>query len=148
MSRSELIEIGQRIKTARKALRYSQREWAKELDMSHSYLSEIESGKARPKPEFFLKLSKKFGVSTDYLYHGTGNMFYAAWSQRKAEINDFDFDSELESIEQLVWLMENSTVFKNTVMGFASKFLLDNEEIIKKTIAKSKKAGKKEGNFL
>jgi transcriptional regulator with XRE-family HTH domain len=148
MSRSELIEIGRRIKIARKALRYSQRELAKELEMSHSYLSEIESGKARPKPEFFLKLSKKFGMSTDYLYHGTGDMFYAAWSQRKAEINDFDFDSELQTIEQMVWLMENSTVFKNTVMGFASKFLLDNEKIIKKSMAKANKSGKKGKNLL
>lgn len=139
MSPDELTEIGRRLKTVRKSLRYSQRAFAKELGMSHSYLSEIESGKANPKTDFFLKLSKRFAVNTEYLYHGSGEMYSAAGVQGEIENRDFDFDSELRTVDQLVSLMENSSLFKNTVMGFASKFLLDNEGIIKKSISKSKK---------
>ncbi|MCP5109026.1 MAG: hypothetical protein GY950_36925, partial [bacterium] len=52
------------------------------------------------------------------------------------------FDEELDSIEKLGWLMNHSKLFKNTVLGFASRFLLNNEGIIKKSIEKSRKAQK------
>ncbi|MCP5108288.1 MAG: helix-turn-helix transcriptional regulator, partial [bacterium] len=75
-TKNQLATIGQRIKDVRAVLRYSQRSMASDLEMSSSYLSEIESGKANPGPDFFLKLADKFDISVEYLFHGRGAMFY------------------------------------------------------------------------
>lgn len=137
MSRDEIIAIGKRIKEARNSLRYSQREMAKVIGISNSYLSAIEIGSKKPGAEIILKLADKFKINTEYLYHGTGDMFSNA--ARAAYLKEFNFEDDLDSTEKLLWLMENSLLFKNTVMGFAQKYFLDNEEIIKENISRSKR---------
>jgi transcriptional regulator with XRE-family HTH domain len=136
-NRESLIAIGQRIKALRKHLRISQRELAESFHMSCSYLSEIENGKGNPGPEFFLKLSDDYNVRIEYLFHGTGEMFYG--TQRTTDSEEFDFNENVDTIGKVVWLMEHSPFFKNTILGFASKFLLDNERILKRSIEKNKK---------
>jgi len=115
-------------------LRLSQRELAESFHMSCSYLSEIENGKGNPGPEFFLKLSDDYNVRIEYLFHGIGEMFYG--TQRTIDSEEFDFSENVDTIGKVVWLMEHSPFFKNTILGFASKFLLDNERILKRSIEK------------
>lgn len=136
MKQDNLAAIGQRIKELRKYARLNQRELAASLNMASSYLSEIENGKANPGPEFFLKISYEYNVRIEYLFHGTGEMFYG--TKLKVDSEEFDFSEEVDTIGQVVWLMEHSTLFKNTILGFASKFLMDNERIMKKSIGKYK----------
>lgn len=133
----DIVEIGQRIKKVRKTLRRSQKEMADQMHMSPSYLSEIESGKANPGPEFFLKFINLYNASLEYLYHGKGEMFYS--SKRKVAPDEYSFDDEIDTIEKLVWLMENSSLVKNTILAYASKFVLGNEQVVKKSINKVKK---------
>lgn len=138
-TREKIIELGQRVKRVRRVLLLSQKDMAAALDISPGYLSEIESGKANPGPEFFLKFSGDYDVSVEYLFHGRGDMFYPR--NRKIETaEDFHFDRDIESIEELVWLMEHSPFFKNMVLAYASITLLDNEDLIKKSVLKSQKA--------
>jgi transcriptional regulator with XRE-family HTH domain len=141
-NRDNVIAIGQRIKELRKYLRISQREMAESFHMSSSYLSEIESGKGKPGPEFFLKLSDDYNVRIEYLFHGTGEMFYG--TERTIDSEEFDFNENVDTIGKMVWLMEHSPFFKSTILGFASKFLLDNERILRKSIERDrmKKGGK------
>lgn len=136
MKKDNVIAIGKRIKEVRKLFRLSQKELAENLGMSSSYLSEIENGIANPGPEFFLKLSNEHNVSMDYLFHGIGNIILG--SHQKIQEEEFDFEEDIYSIEKLVWLMNHSPFYKNTILSFASKFFLDNEGIIKKSIEKNK----------
>jgi len=131
-NRDNLVAIGQRIKAVRKYLRISQRELAESFHMSYSYLSEIENGKGNPGPDFFLKLSDDYNVRIEFLFRGTGEMFYG--TQGTIDSEEFDFSETVDTIGKVVWLMEHSPFFKNTMLGFASKFLLDNERILKKSI--------------
>ena len=137
MSRDEIKAIGKRIKEARNSLRYSQREMAKVIGISNSYLSAIEIGSKKPGAEIILKLADKFKINTEFLYHGTGDMFSNA--VRTPALKEFNLEDDLDSTDKLLWLMENSQVFKNSVMGYAQKYFLENEEIIKKSISRSKK---------
>lgn len=66
-------EIGSRIKHARG--RDNQREFAKILEFSSSYLSEVESGKTKPSLELLLKISQFTKYSLDWLITGEGPMF-------------------------------------------------------------------------
>ena len=64
------LEMGQRLKLVRKSLNLQQKEMAVELGIPASYLSEIESGKGNPGPEFFNKLACEYNISMDYLVLG------------------------------------------------------------------------------
>ncbi len=129
-----ISDIGQRIKAIRGTLRLSQREMAVALNTSASYLSEIEGGKANPGPGFFLDLSVVYDVSIEYVFHGDGEMFYDPKTRLpRAEFKDI---GEIDSPEKLFWLMNRSAMFKNTMLGYAAKFYMENETIIKKAIRK------------
>lgn len=140
--RDSVIDVGQRIKDVRIALRLQQKDMAARLDTRQGYLSEIESGKANPGPDFFLKLSSEFNVNLNYVFRGIGDMFFST----KKEISGqaFDLDQEVDSIEKVVWLMENCPFFKSTIFSFSYKTLLENEAIIKKSIKKYKSQKTKE----
>lgn len=64
------MQIGTHVRARRKALGLSQIDLARELSVSHQHVSRIELGDARPSLEMVLKLSRKLGVSADYLLTG------------------------------------------------------------------------------
>ncbi len=70
------IEIGNRIKRTRG--NSTQKDFAKNLIFSSSYLSEVESGKTKPSLELLLKISKITNYSLHWLLTGQGHMFIEA----------------------------------------------------------------------
>lgn len=143
-NRDNLSSFGRRVKEVRKTLRISQKEFAASLDMSGSYLSGIEHGNAAPGYEFLFKLSTDYRVSLDYLVHGSGAMMRAVNNGPVERARD-DVDS-IEDPGDILWLMEHSTMFKNTLLGFAQKFYYENESIIRKNIMKLKPNNHREVN--
>jgi transcriptional regulator with XRE-family HTH domain len=138
-----LFSFGNRVKEVRKTLRISQKDFAASLDMSGSYLSEIEHGNAAPGYEFFYKLSAQYQVSLDYLVHGTGAMITEV--NTVPEENQREELSRVENERDILWLMEHSPMFKNTLLGFSQKFYYENEGIIRKDIKKFKQRNNSEG---
>ncbi len=132
MIKENLKKIGNRIKEIRKNLRLTQKELASELKMSACYLSEIESGKGNPGHSFFYKISTRYNVNLNYLFHGESEM-YTRIKYKKRPGEDGNLD-ELETIEDLFWYLDNSPLVKIQVIGFAAKFKYENEEIIKKNL--------------
>ncbi len=132
MIRENLKEIGKRIKEIRKNLRITQKELAAELEMSPCYLSEIEGGKGNPGHAFFYKISTRYNVNLNYLFHGEGEM--CTRIKFKNIPDEDDNIDEIETIDDLFWYLENSPLVKVQVIGFAAKFKYENEEIIKKNI--------------
>jgi transcriptional regulator with XRE-family HTH domain len=129
-----LMAIGSRIIDIRKKLRINQKEFAASLDMSPSYLSTIENGNGNPCVGFFFRLSMTYNVNLNYLIHGTGNMFIK--QEIKKPFEKKDFADGIETVEDMLWLMENSTLFKATVIGFSNKFFYENERTIKRSLKK------------
>ena len=103
--------------------------------MAASYISEIEAGKAKPGPEFFVRFAAAYNVNMNYLFLGTGDMFVNLG--QKMDIKEFNFDREVESIDTLVWLMEHSSFFKNTMLSLATKTILENEPLIRRSLQKN-----------
>jgi len=139
-------EVGKRIRQLRRSMGLKQEEFAKMTCIGNSYLSGIEKGFKYPKFDFFYNLALRFNVSLDYLFFGV----------EPRKINDKisppgeekKYVSEILTLEDLLWLMNHSKLFNDTVMSYASKFQLDNEAIIMKNIEKTKKRKiyeKKEG---
>jgi transcriptional regulator with XRE-family HTH domain len=63
----KLLEIGSRIKLARKNLKLSQAELSELLDISPSHMSDIENGKKNIGIEIFMRMTETLGVSADWL---------------------------------------------------------------------------------
>jgi transcriptional regulator with XRE-family HTH domain len=143
MRREYLVELGQRVKKIRKQLQINQKDLAKKINISGSYLSEIESGKSKPGYDFIFNISKTCNVSIPYVLHGVGEMFtdidYGPMTTSKEPKN-----GSIESLAELLWYLEHSPLLKHNVMGFAMKFIYDNETAVKKEIQKSTMAKDKE----
>ncbi len=126
------IEIGKRIKQIRKELRLKQTEMAEKLSVLNTYISEIETGKGNPGHGFFYKFATTFNVSLNFLFFGLGDMFVE--TDLKAEPVEEKRPEKINSITDLVWFLEHSPLFYHNIIGLATKFKYENEEIIKRDI--------------
>lgn len=133
----ELVAVGERFRAARKAKRISQKEMARALDVSANYISEVENGKANPGLDFFFKLESKYNISVGYLLLGKDED--NATEEHGAADGDADLVGEIDSVEKLFSLMEKSNFIKNTMLNFATQFVMENEKLVKKILSKTKK---------
>jgi phage repressor protein C with HTH and peptisase S24 domain len=81
------IEIGSRIKRTRG--KSTQKEFAKKLVFSSSYLSEVESGKTKPSLELLLNISQITNYSLHWLLTGDGPMLIEATESMVKEDSAF-----------------------------------------------------------
>jgi len=133
MKKKELIEIGKRVKSIREALNIPQKDFAASLNFTPSYLSQIERGKKNnPGIAIYLNIAKIYNVSLDFLFTGTGDMFLS--STLSSQKSRKSHTGKIESMEDLIWYMENSPFFKNVMMGIAFKIHIENEDIIKRSL--------------
>ncbi|MDQ1353038.1 MAG: hypothetical protein QG657_3344, partial [Acidobacteriota bacterium] len=47
--------------------------------------------------------------------------------------------NDIDSPEKLFWLMNRSSMFRNTILGYAAQFYLENEATIKKSFREDNK---------
>jgi transcriptional regulator with XRE-family HTH domain len=139
MKRYSLEEFGNRIKKIRKALKLSQNEFARGINMSGSFISDLESGSSRAGYDFFYALATVYDVNLYYLVLGEGEMF--GREETRPSLGKKEFGNRIETANELLWYVEQSPLFKMTMLGFATKYLYDNNSIIKKDIDMKKKEG-------
>jgi len=125
-------EVGKRVKEIRKFLGLTQKEVAQKIGIGNSYISGIEKGFKNPKFNFFFRLALRFNISMDYLFFGIEPMRIDDKIESKKD--ERKYINEIITPEDLLWFMNHSILFRDTMMGYASKFHLDNEEIIKQNI--------------
>ncbi len=127
-----MVDIGYRLKAIRKKLRVQQKEMATALQIEPAYFSDIENGKVNPGADFFLKLVDKYNVNPNYLFLGTGEIVLS--SEREITDEEIDLNMKIDSIPNLVWLMERSPYFKVSILSIATRILFEDGEIIRQTI--------------
>jgi transcriptional regulator with XRE-family HTH domain len=64
------VRIGKRVRATRQGLQLTQEALASELGVTHQHISRIESDQAAPSLELVVKLSRRLGVTTDFLLTG------------------------------------------------------------------------------
>jgi transcriptional regulator with XRE-family HTH domain len=131
MKKKYIIDVSKRLLELRRILGIQQKDMAQAIGITPSYLSDIENGnKTNPGFAFLHKISVHYQVSLDYLVHGIGDMFLPGSDREEQKIEDFQ--PVFNDIEDLVWLLKRSNYVKNTIMGFAVKFFIENEDTIKR----------------
>ncbi|MCP5052335.1 MAG: helix-turn-helix transcriptional regulator [bacterium] len=137
MKTEQMIELGQRIKMVRKELHISQKHFARQINISGSFLSEVEAGKSKPGYEFFFNTSKVFKVHLPYLLHGVGEMFtdinFGPVTASKEPYGD-----GITNVEEMLWYIERVPTVKHTLLAYASKFIFENEALVKMELERSK----------
>lgn len=66
------MHTGQRIKIIRSKHSLTQQAFSDRIGISPNYLSELETGKAKPSKPVLLALEHRYGVSYDWLLNGKG----------------------------------------------------------------------------
>ncbi|MEK0176283.1 helix-turn-helix transcriptional regulator [Tetragenococcus halophilus] len=84
------MSFGENIKNLRLESGKTQKEFAQMLDISKSYMSELESNKRNPSIETVNKIAKKLNVSSVYLLYGKKAVF----SDNKNELESENFNAK------------------------------------------------------
>lgn len=135
MKKKSTSELGQRLKKLQLALGLQQKEMALAAGVNTGYLSDLINGKREnPGIETILKIANRFNVSLNYLLLGEGEMFLPD----KEEVLKKEKELKLgfDNIDDLYRIMKRSNFVRNSVMGYAVKLCIDNEETIRKEIEK------------
>jgi len=127
------IDVSKRLIELRNVLGIQKKDMAREIGFESSYLTQLEKGK-KNNPGFGIlyNISTRYQVSLDYLVHGIGKMFLPPKEndeQMKQRIKNFK--PVFNELEDLVWLLKYSSFARNSIMGYAVKFFLENKDIIK-----------------
>lgn len=135
---SYLPEIGERLQKKRKELNVRQRAMAKALGIAPTYLSELENGKGNPGPDIFVNLSLIYGINLQYLLVGDEDTPEDSPEKkaRRPNVSSIDLSKELDSIDDLIFLMENSPFIRNSVMAWAAKYIMENKEFLEMALDK------------
>lgn len=132
MKEYSLKTFGKRIKTVRKELKMSQKEFGEAVNLSASFISDIESGHSKACLDFFFKLARNYNISLYYLILGEGNVFGS--SEIRPNLGNKKIGHSVDTINELLWYLIRSPMLRNTVLGFTSKFIHDNHSHLQKEV--------------
>ena len=83
------VSLGQKIRIEREKLHLTQENLAEDLDVTASYIGQIERGKKGITLDNLIALAKRFGITIDFLLSGSVPMqedsMYHIWSQLMAD---------------------------------------------------------------
>jgi transcriptional regulator with XRE-family HTH domain len=119
---------GDRLKELRATLNLSQKNFAKQLGIAASFLSELEKGKTKPGYNFLINLYETFDISPSWVLLGKGSMYQD--KKNGLSSNDGDFGDDSKEIRDLLIYLQKSPLVRATILAEFSKFLLSNEEIV------------------
>ena len=141
VNKEELEAFGLKLRRFRESLGISQKAFAEGIGIAHSYLCQIEKGRANPTYEFFYHLTSRYGVSMDFLFYDKEEMLYGV--EKKLE-PEFKFKGQVDTMEELVWLSERSKIFRHNIIGAAYRVLMSEGEFIKKEIEREQQRKQEE----
>jgi transcriptional regulator with XRE-family HTH domain len=134
----ELAGVGKRLIMVREHLGLKQKQMAADLDLSSSYISDIEKGKSNPAFNFLMRLYRKYRVSLDWLLFEEGDMFCGIGLKEKGRLPEFDFGDQTERVIEMLDIMDKSPFFLTHIISQYIKSSYENDKIISKELEKYK----------
>jgi transcriptional regulator with XRE-family HTH domain len=134
----ELIAFGSRLREIRKSLDSQQKDFAGELEISGSFLSEVEKGKARPGYDFLKNLIVKFDVNPMYLFKGESPMFTRDIQEPEPTGLRIEITENKEVFEEMFWYFTHVPAVKYSVLEYFKKYLFEHKEMIDYELKKFK----------
>ncbi|NIM17755.1 MAG: helix-turn-helix domain-containing protein [Candidatus Aminicenantes bacterium] len=148
--KKKLVRVfGQRLREIREGLRMTQTAFAGKMGMSNSYLCDMESGHVGPGLYTLYRITKFYNISPLYLVHGIEPVFLdqEKEEEKKKEVEHplqqapepepLDFGEDTTRIREMLSYFKRSPVVKYALLGFFSKFVIENKAIIEEDIKKN-----------
>lgn len=144
--------LGQRIREIRLGFDMTQREFAEKMSMSNTYMCDLEAGRTGPGFYFFHQAGKIHGINPLYLLFGQEPKLLAQKTQQEKKENgpptsekttpaDRDFGENTAQVEQMLYYLSRSPVSRFAVLGFFSKYLIENKEVIEEDMGNQTRQG-------
>ncbi len=135
-SRQHIIEeFGDRLKRLRVELKINQKEMADTLEVSPSYISEIESGKTGPGFEFMYKLGHAYNISPLYLLHGREPKLLDGLSMGDTSTENtlYSYAEFLKQdwVKEIIYHLERSELVRWVIQEKLKSYLFQNKELLK-----------------
>ncbi|NIM14430.1 MAG: helix-turn-helix domain-containing protein [Candidatus Aminicenantes bacterium] len=148
MRRSDLIELGLRLKLIRKKLRKTQKTFARGCGMSDNYMSEIEAGRYNPGYDFLKNAVKRYKINFGYLATGEGPMFMDpaanpgtntttaadAKTRKETKSKSHDYDETDDEIEKMLRYMKQIRPLKYAMLAYFNQYLYENKGMIEEQL--------------
>lgn len=127
MENDNLKEFAKRLVEVRKRLGFMQKDFAPQLNVSLSFLYQVEAAKTKPGFHFFKNLIEKFNINPQYLFTGKGDMFYNQDPGKNEKQYYGEFDSY---VKKLLRYMEHYPLVKLAVLEFFAKYIYEHKGAI------------------
>jgi transcriptional regulator with XRE-family HTH domain len=132
--------VGLRIKQIRKELSLSAVEFANRLELSRSYLEEVESGKCYPNFDFLVKAAGKLNVNLYYLILGEGDMFTEPGKVKHTDMVLLEaLSGSNRDIREFLYYFEKSQIMRYYLLSHCKHKLMLDKEMIEKEILENNK---------
>lgn len=105
----DFIKLGKKIRKERQRLSLTQEKLAERLDISESFLGQIERAETKLSIETLIKIASELNVSTDYLLMDSIN------SEPIAALNEIELMLSTKSPEQLKALLKIIRVLSHNI---------------------------------
>lgn len=125
--------IDERVKAVREALKYTLKTMQEKTGISTSYISDFERGKKFPSSKYIKKLVNTFGVSSDYLFTGKGDMFLKDRTYWKEM---YDFGKFNDDVHEMLFYMKKVPNTMFAVLEFFTDYKVKKEEFLEKYLEK------------
>ncbi len=132
----ESLLFGVRFKEIRKKLGIKQKELASSLNISNSYLSEIEKGRKQPSLKVLKNLYDRYGISPHWMIVNRGEMTNGEYKTDLLE--ELEFGEYSSIVKDMVKYMSQSPFFLAYMISQYIKAFNENEDAIKIDIEKNK----------
>jgi transcriptional regulator with XRE-family HTH domain len=145
--KKKLIRLfGQRLRAIRQDKGMTQTAFARKMGMSNSYLCDIESGNVGPGLYFLHQLIEYYNIDPLYMIRGTEPVFIAEEKEKSVENETqqelksqpelLDFGENTALVREMLSYFKRSPLVKFNLLGFFSKFIIENKAIIEEDIKK------------
>jgi transcriptional regulator with XRE-family HTH domain len=122
--------IGFRIKEIRRELRISQKDFAEAINISGSFLSEVEAGKSKPGYEFLNNVTQRYDINPMYLLTGEGGMFQSDKSVESLDLG-YDYGNITEMVKEMLIDFRRSPFIAMATLAFYKEYVYQNRDMIK-----------------
>ena len=128
----DLKAFGNRLKELRKHLHLNQKEFAERIGMKNNYLSSIEGGNIMPGIDFLYNITREFRVNPYFLFHNEPPIIFEGISPQRFE--EKDFGEANKRVHELIGYIERSPMLKFDMLGYLSRYLIQNRDLIEEDI--------------
>jgi len=130
--------VSERLKAIRAELQMSQKDFGKRMGTSNTYISTLESAHTGPGYYTLYKLTKYYNINPLYLLHGKGPVFVDLGKKKQEEPKPepLPLADDNPQIREMLSYFERSPMVKYNMLGYFSRFVIENKTIIEEDIRK------------